>query len=331
MKKTALAALTVTAALALTACGSGSESTTNAASSRSASSPGYTLKVGYIGTTGRLTGPEGFAYSRGQLQKWLGADGIAKLQLSQFANGPLLTAAMTGGALDIGNLGDTPALLAKSHGLPVELINQSGVGLPAWIVAKKGGATSVQGLAGKTIARPQGSYMDRYVQGLLAQNGLTSKVRLSALLTPQAIAALQKGAIDAVTLPAWQAAPATANGARVIAKSEATPDIEGTTVAIATDEVLGAHPDLPEVWNTARQKAIDYAKANEEEFYAFQAEAQGIKGGGAAAKRFLPLSTYPRENYTPKGLTMLKSTLDFLVSVKQAEPFSIDEWKQPGT
>jgi sulfonate transport system substrate-binding protein len=324
----------VAAGAAIAACGGSSSSDNSASSSASsklAASSGYTLNVGYIGNTGILTGPEGFAYSKGLLQKWLAAKGIAKIKLAQFANGPLLTAAMTGGSLDVGILGDTPALIANSHGLPVKMINQDEVGQPAWIVAKKGGATTLAGLSGQTIARPVGSYMDRYLQGVLAQNGLTSKVHLTAMLPPQAIPAAVNGSIDAVALPAWEVAPIIAAGGTVVAKSETTPSIQGTGVTIATTKVLSAHPSLPQDWNAVRLKAIAYAKSNPSAFYAFEAKANGIKAGAAAAKSFLPLSIYPAANYTPTGLKMLNSTLNFLVSEKEANAFSIDGWKAAGT
>jgi sulfonate transport system substrate-binding protein len=329
-----LAVGALAAAAAIAACGSSSSSSgskgasgTNAADS----SGGYTLNVGYIGTGGMLTGPEGFAYSKGVLQKWLAADGITQIKPAQFANGPLLTAAMTGGSLDIGILGDTPALIASSHGLPVKMLNQDEVGQPAWIVAKKGGATTLAGLAGKTVARPVGSYMDRYLQGVLAQNGLTSKVHLTAMLPPQAIPAAVNGSIDAVALPAWEVAPITAAGGVVLAKSETTPSIQGTAVTIATTKVLDAHPSLAKDWNAVRVKAIKYANANPTAFYAFQAKSNGIKAGPAVAKSFLPLSIYPSANYTAGGLKMLNSTLNFLVSEKEANTFSIDGWKAAGT
>jgi sulfonate transport system substrate-binding protein len=332
-----LAVAALAAAIAVAACGSSSNSSSsNAAnvgptsSSGSSSSGGYTLNVGYIGNSGQLTGPEGFAYSKGLLQKWLAADGI-KVKLAQFANGPLLTAAMTGGSLDIGILGDTPALIANSHGLPVKIINQDEVGQPAWVIAKKGGATTLAGLSGETVARPQGSYIDRYLQGLLSEKGLTSKVHLTAMLPPQAIAAAENGAIDAVALPAWEVAPIIAAGGTVLAKSETTPDIQGTGVTIATTKVLSAHSDLATDWNAVRLKAIAYATANPAAFYAFQATSNGIKGGPSAAKQFLPLSVYPSANYTAAGLKILQGTLNFLVGEKEATSFSLGGWKAAGT
>jgi NitT/TauT family transport system substrate-binding protein/sulfonate transport system substrate-binding protein len=323
----------VAAAIAIAACGSSSGSSNAGGSSGSdpgSGSSGYTLNVGYIGTTGLFNGPEGFAYSKGVLQKWLAADGIT-IKLSQFANGPLLTAAMTGGSVDIGIVGDTPALIANSHGLPAKMINQGEVDLPAWIIAKKGGATSVAGLAGETVGRPQGSYIDRYLQGLLAQKGLTSKVHLTSLLPPQAIPAAESGAIDAVALPAWEVAPIIAKGGVVLAKSETTPSIEGTEVTIATTKTLSAHPKVAAEWDAARRKAVAYSNANPAAFYAWEAKSEGITGGAAAAKSFLPLSDFPAANYTASGLKMLQGTLNFLVSEKEASAFSINGFKQAGT
>ena len=53
----------------------------------------------------KLTGPEGFAYSKGLLQKWLKPDKITIKSTAVFANGPLLTAALVGGSLQLGELG----------------------------------------------------------------------------------------------------------------------------------------------------------------------------------------------------------------------------------
>lgn len=325
-------------ALLVAACSSNaassSASATSAASASSAatasSSGGYSLNVGYIGQDGLLTGPEGFAYSTGVLQQWLKADGISSIHLAQFANGPLLTAAIVGGSVDIGIVGDTPALIAESQGVPVKMINQGEVNLAAWIVAKKNGPTSVAQLAGGTVGRPQGSYIDRYLQGLLAQDGLTSKVHLTAMLPPEALAAVEKGSLDAVALPAWEVGPAIAAGAVVIAKSETTPNLQGTEVTIATDKILSAHPNVAQVWDSVRLKSVAYANAHASAFYAYEAKSEGT-GTVAVAKALLPLSDFPAANYTTAGLNLLQGTLNFLVSEKEATAFSLQGWKAAGT
>jgi NitT/TauT family transport system substrate-binding protein/sulfonate transport system substrate-binding protein len=338
-----MAALVIAVAVAACGSSSGGGSTTSASSpaaasgsaaatggsSSSASGDPYTLNVGYIGTTGILNGPEGFAYSKGLLQQWLKQGGVTQIHLAQFANGPLLTAAMVGGSLDIGIVGDTPALIANSHGLPAKFIDQGEVGLEAWVVAKKG-ITSLSQLAGQTVTRPQGSYMDRYLQGLLAEKGLTSKVHLTAMLLPQGMPAVESGALAAIAIPAWEAGPLISHGDAPIAKSTDTPNLQGTEVTIATNKVLAAHPNVAQLWNNARLKAIAYAQAHSAEFYAFEVKADGLKTA-AQAQQFLPLSLYPAANYTPAGLKLLQGTLNFLVSEKEAAPFSIEDWKAPGT
>jgi NitT/TauT family transport system substrate-binding protein/sulfonate transport system substrate-binding protein len=339
-----LAVATVVAAGAIAACGGSStnssagsastpaaDSSSATAGSASSGSSGdsYSLNVGYIGTTGIFTGPEGFAYSKGLLQRWLRQGGIAQIHLAQFANGPLLTAATVGGSLDLGLVGDTPALIATSHGLPAKIINQGEVGLQAWIVARKG-ITSLSQLAGQVVTRPQGSYMDRYLQGLLAEQGLTGKVHLTAMLLPQGIPAVESGALAAIALPAWQAGPIIAHGGTVIAKSTDTPNLQGTSVTIATNKIIAAHPDLARVWNAARLKAIAYASAHPAEFYAFEVKADGLRTA-AQAQQFLPLSLYPAADYTIAGLRLLQATLNFLVSEKEATAFSIAGWKASGT
>lgn len=66
-----------------------------------------------------------------------------------------------------GVLGDTPTLIAVSQGLQ---------------------------------ARQQGSYLDRYAQGILLDKGLLSQVKLVAMLSAQATPAFEAGSLDAMLI-----------------------------------------------------------------------------------------------------------------------------------
>jgi sulfonate transport system substrate-binding protein len=326
-------------AVVLAACGSSSTpsaTTANAAdsggpaaSSSSSAAPSssapYTVNFSYIGSTPGLTGPWGFAYSKGVLQQWLKADGVT-LKLSEFANGPLMTAAMTGGSVDMGVLGDTPALIAKSQGLQATAISQPELNLVAWVIAQPS-IHSLSQLSGKTVAVQQGSYLDRYFQGLLAQDGLTSKVHRVAMLSTQSTPAFEGGHLDAVLAAPtqWPALLKTGKGYNVVAKSETTPNLEGTQVTLATDKFLAAHPDLPKVWNAVRVKSVAYAKANAAVYYAWAAKQANTTS--AATEQAAPLSAYPTPNFTAIGTQHLQSTLNFLVAQKEAKPFSIQQWE----
>jgi sulfonate transport system substrate-binding protein len=331
-RRSALAAAAVLSSAALlAACGSSSSSSsTNASASAPAggSSKGYGITVGYIGTAGILTGPEGFALQQGKLLGWLKPAGITSVKPAGFANGPLLTAALTGGSVDVGIVGDTPALIAKANGIQAQLINQDLVGNGAWVVAQKG-TTSLSQLSGQSVAVQQASYIDRYLEGILAQNNLSGKPKIVAMLQAQSIPAFESGALKAVALPAYEGAAEAAKGYPVLAKSETTPTLQGTSLTIAPNKVLSAHPGLAAAWNAARVKSIAYAKANPSAYYAFMAKAEGTSV--ASAKEFLPISNYPVPNYTTAGIKQLQGTLNFLVSSKLApKAFSIQDWEYTG-
>jgi sulfonate transport system substrate-binding protein len=313
-----IAVLALAASLAL-AVGSSGATTSHHATTKSKVS----LTVGFISTSGVFTGPEGFAYSKGLLQKWLAPSGITIAKTASFDNGPLLTAALLGGSVDLGTIGDTPALIAKSAGAPTRIINQTQLNLQSVIIAQPSIKT-LAGLAGKDITRQDASFMDRYLQGLLQEKGLLSKVTLVAGLLPTAIPAFNAGSIDALVLQPSQL-PLIKTKYNVLASSQTSPNLTGTSVTEVTDKALAADPGLPAAWNAARAKAIAYAKANASAYYAFQGKAEGTTA--ALAAKYFPLADNPAQPFTATGLAHLTSTLKFLVSDKLAKSFSISSWQ----
>jgi sulfonate transport system substrate-binding protein len=306
--------------LVIAACGSSPAASSASLSSTNGSSGPYTLTYGSIGTSGTgslasgLGGTLGFAASKGLLQQWLKSDAIT-LNVAQFANGPLLTAAMVGGSVQLGDLGDTPALIAYSQGLQA-----------AWIVAQPS-ITSLSQLAGKTIARQQASYMDRYLQGLLAEKDLLSQVRLVAMLSAQSVPAFEAGSLDAIVIEPtqWPELEKTGRKYNILAESETTPSLQGTGLAIISDKELAAHPDLPGIFNTLRVKALTYAEANASAYYSWAAALGDTTV--ALEKLSSPLSDDPVANFTTAGIKQLQGTLNFLVSEKEAKSFSIQSWE----
>jgi ABC-type nitrate/sulfonate/bicarbonate transport system substrate-binding protein len=311
------------AAAALAAC---SSSASTSSSANDASAKTYTLNFGYIGSGTGLTGPWGYAYSKGLLQQWLEPYGIT-LKLDEFANGPLLTAAMVGGSVDAGVLGDTPALIAKSQGLQAKFVSQPEVGNEAWIVSQPS-ITSLSQLAGQTVARQQGSYLDRYLQGLLQSKGLLSQVKLVAMLTAQSNPAFESGSLDAVVIQptVWTTLEKTGKKYNILAKSSTTPSLQGTQAAIVTDKAAAAHPNLAAAWNAVRVKSVRYADAHAADYYAWSAQQGNTTV--ALEEESAPLSTYPIPDFTAAGTKQLQGTLNFLVSTKQAKSsFSVQGWE----
>jgi len=336
-RRAAVAVAAVAGAALIAACGSSTSSMTTSAAAAgdppatsAASTPSnIALNYGYIGVDGVIQGPEGFALSKGLFQKWLAPAGVTKINTDQFANGPLMTAAIVGGSVNLGDLGDTPALLAYSHGTPDRVINQDNVGTEAWILTQPKIKTLAQ-LAGQTVTRQQGSYMDRYLQGLLAERGLASRVKLVAMLSAQGLPAFESGQVGGIVLQPTQAVTLLNKGYNVVAESTTTPSLQGTGLTVISDTLLKQDPKLVSVWNQAREEAIAYAIAHPAAYYAYAAKL--IPGGTPAeAEKYSSLSQYRVQPFTAAGLSQLQGTLNFLVSVHEAKPFSISGWEAPGS
>ena len=319
-----LAALLALLAATLVVAACGDDDAAGGATAASSSGGDVELRVAYIGTAGTFNGPEGFAFDKGKLQEWLKPAGVSSVKPVEFANGPLATQALVGGSVDIIIAGDTPQLIARSQGVPAKAILQNRVGINAWLIGRKGGPETVDDLAGKRVARQQASFQDRYLQGLLDDKGLTGKVQLTAMLNPQAIAALQKGALDAAAIAVVQSKGLADQGFPVLDKSDDHPELQGTSITTISDAFAEKHPDIAQAFADAHFKALDLAKAEEDPYYAYQAKATGVPED--VVRAWDPLTSYPTEAFTPEGTKQLQGTLDFLVAQKLAKPFSLADW-----
>lgn len=108
--------------------------------------------VGFISNTPTPATPLGYAAKDGTLKASLHAAGVTKVNWLPFKNGPDLSAALKGGSLDLGIMGDTPALTAKATGVKTRLVNQGIVGQDAWLFTSHGGLTTLAWNSARTAA-----------------------------------------------------------------------------------------------------------------------------------------------------------------------------------
>lgn len=319
-------ALVTAAVLAITATSLTACSSPDTASS--ASTTGYSLRVGFISTTSKPAGPEGWAQANGSLAAGLKGVGVTSVRWLPFKNGPDLSAAMSGGSLDLAILGDTPGLTARAGGVDTRLVNQSAVGQDSWLYASKNGPASVADLRGKTVATQVGSYMYRYLVALLQQAGIYDTVKITHVYTANALAALTSGGVAAYAAPPGVLSDAlTKAGFPLLDKASSDhKNLLGTSVTVITSKALAAHPDLPAAWNAVRTAAVGQLKADPGAYYAF---ASGVtKTPAATVAGSLPVSVYPDTPFTPTGLTLLSGTASFLFKNKLAKSVvDLDTWK----
>jgi sulfonate transport system substrate-binding protein len=284
------------------------------------------LRVGFIGTGEQQPiGAEGWAYKRGLLVPILRKLGFSDVSFLRFANGPDLNEALSGGSLDVGIYGDTPALVGRAAGLPTRLLNQSVVGLDAWLLVRADGPRSLAELSGKTVATSKGSYMNRYLTGLLLEKGLNESVKFAHLLPSDAAAALERGDIAAYAAPIQTAPVMVAKGARVLDRASDHSGLVGSSVTVLTKQFAAATPDFSTAWNDLRAEAVADLKKNLEAYYAFHAET--VRVPVEVAKVSYPESVFVGEPLGAAGLALLEGTKRFLVGQKLAQTdFSISEW-----
>ncbi|MGG3801400.1 ABC transporter substrate-binding protein [Metabacillus fastidiosus] len=284
------------------------------------------LNYGYIGVN-ELNLPnaaEGWGFHKGIIQEELKKHGITKINLTGFPNGPDLNESLISGRLDLGGLGDTPAILAKSSGANTKLIAQPLTRNIGYLIGKKDGPKKIKDLEGKTIAIQKGSFMHRYVVGLLKKEGIKN-YSLVHMLRPDGEAALARGEVDAMTNSSIYSQKLLEEGFTHLDDASKHPELYGSSVTVVSEDFLKKFPKFPEVWNKARQKALEDLKKNEKEYYELIAKL--TKSTPELVKETTPIDWIEEEAFTDEGLELLDGTKKFLVEEKLAQKdFDLNDW-----
>ncbi|GIO14907.1 hypothetical protein J19TS2_44620 [Cohnella xylanilytica] len=284
------------------------------------------LNYGYIGLNDKnqSTGAEGWGLYKGIIQEELKKYGVKEVKLTGFPNGPDQTESLISGRLDIGSLGDTPAIIARAGGAKTRLIAQPSTRTIGYLIAGKDGPKTLQELKGKTIAIQKGSFMHRYVVGLLNDAGVTD-YKLVHMLIPDAQAALANGSVDAMTDVGVTALKSLDSGNVQLDVSSDHPELLGTSATVVSEDYLTKFPDFPKVWNAAREKALADLKQHPDEYYQFVADIQ--KTTVDVVKKLTPIEDIKETAFTDDGLKLLEGTKNFLVEEKIAKKdFAINDW-----
>ncbi|MEH1951351.1 MAG: ABC transporter substrate-binding protein [Nostoc sp.] len=297
---------------------------TKSASTVAASNSVSTLRIGYVGNS-EPTGPLGWAKKKGILDRELQQAGFKNITFARFPNGPDLNEALVAGQLDVGSLGDTPAIVLRARGQETRLLRITQFNTTAWLVAKKNGPRSLAELKGQKIATQKGSYMHRYLLGLLAEAKIAKDVKVVHLMTTEAKAALERGDVAAYATSSDLGPFLKSQGFPVIDSSANHKGLSGTSLVVATESFLAKQPDFPQKFNAILTEAAKDLKANSEEYY--QYHAQITKYPIDIIKVSLPLKQISEEPLPAEGVKLLEGTKKFLVSQGLAKSdFKLTDW-----
>ncbi|NLU84389.1 ABC transporter substrate-binding protein [Rhodococcus sp. HNM0569] len=304
-------------------------------SSDAASADGLTpVKIGapWNGTAGKTpadTGPFGYAVERGLAQPILQKYGFDYDGFVGFNNGPPVVQALQTGDIQVGLIGDTPAVQARASSIDVPAVFVAKPNSDIWFLGREGGVSRIEDLAGKKVALQFGSNFDKYGRAVLERAGVVDKVELVNMLFADALPALQRGDVDAVPLPATTAGiwRKQADFPILSKASLDDPDLLATSVGLTSRATLDANPDLARaVWEVVRagNEAID---ADHDAYAKFVADTSGAPEDVVLQATLWRYATEPAD---PEGLATAQSTLDFLLRAGTVPGgFDVQQWVAP--
>ena len=288
-----------------------------------------TLRIGYIGPGKKPAYATGWALQQGLLQRELNTLGFSQVVTRVFPNGPDLNEAFIADHLDIGIYGDTPAVVAHAQGFQGKLLGFDCVGMNTWLLTPKAGIKTVEDLQGKVLGVALGSYMHRFVLGLLRQHGLTGKVKVVHMLPRDGAPALERGDVAAFAAPINLGPTLAQQGFPVLAEATQYPTLLGTSVIVISPRLLERLPQFPAAWGRVRSLALREIRGDSAAYLAFHAEASGFPL--AAVKASVSLSNLPDQAYPEQGLRLISEVKRFLLDEKLVrKDFAVERWKISG-
>jgi sulfonate transport system substrate-binding protein len=269
---TALIAGAAAAALLLSGCVAGEGATADAApaATEGARTEGGTLNIDFA-TYNPLSL---IIKEKGWLEDAL-ADQDITVNWVQSAGSNKANQALLAEAIDVGSTAGSAALLARSNGSPIQVIDI--YSQPEWaalVVAPGSSITSIKQLKGKKIAATKGTDPYFFLLQSLEANGLSADdVTVENLQHADGWAALQSGSVDA-----WSGLDPIMAGAEKAGASLIYRNVDFNTYGFlnATETFLKEKPDVAQAVVNAYEHARAWAAKNPKETAQILADVAGL-------------------------------------------------------
>ncbi|RMO44976.1 Aliphatic sulfonate ABC transporter periplasmic substrate-binding protein [Pseudomonas savastanoi pv. glycinea] len=236
-----------------------------------------------------------------------------ELEWKQFTAGSPVAEALNVGSLDIGLLGDSPALFMGALGAPIKVIGVSRQNLDgvAIVVRKDSPIKTVADLAGKKVAIWKGSFSQQLMLTALDKAGVARDAvdyrYLSALDSSHA---LDGGSVDAIATWEPYVTQQERQGARIIATADGL--IPAQSFIVANDQAIkdkrAQISDFLQRLQAARAWSVSDPQHNE--IYA-NAWAALTKADAQVARRWFSRAQVVVVPITPQVVAGAQQTIDF--------------------
>ncbi|MBI4587699.1 MAG: aliphatic sulfonate ABC transporter substrate-binding protein [Candidatus Rokubacteria bacterium] len=188
------------------------------------------------------------------------------VEMRWFLTGPEIIQSLGAGELDIGIVGNAPAISALAAGVPLKIVSvgMGGGARESLLVRVNDPAQRLEDLKGRKVGLVAGSDAEMFLRTQLKARGLKFQdVTIINVKPTEQPAALQLGQVDAVY--AWEPTPALivvkGIGRRILDADEVG---SGSNAIVARQEFLGKHPDAVATFLKAMHEATAYNRANAE-------------------------------------------------------------------
>lgn len=211
---------------------------------------------------------------QGLLEEILGDD--VTVEWVQSAGSNKANELLRSGSIDVGSTAGSAALLARANGSPIQVIDI--YSQPEWaaiVVGPDSDITSVEDLAGKSVAATKGTDPYFFLLQALEEAGLSiDDVEVQNLQHADGRAALDGGSVAAWSgLDPIMAAAEVESGDTLIYRNV---DFNSYGFLNATEDFIENHPDLAQAVVDAYEQAREWALAHPDETAALLAEVAGI-------------------------------------------------------
>lgn len=202
----------------------------------------------------------------------------ATFEYSIHQAGPPINEGIASKRIDFAVLGEGAVFGGANNNLDTKLVSLASdgkVGLNSIIATKKSGIKKVEELKGKKIAVGFGTAHHVFLLKVLNDAGLSADdVTLVNLAIPDAHPAFQTDQIDAWVTADLYANIEVANGAVVLSNGTQA-DLYSPMFYVARGEFAKKHPEIVKSILVAINRAIEFSKTDEDEYYDIAAKAVG--------------------------------------------------------
>ena len=233
-------------------------------------------------------------------QGWLeeATEGEVTVNWLQSAGSNKANEALRAGAVDVGSTAGSAALLARSNGSPIQVIDiYTQPNWSALLVPADSDIGSVEELEGRSVAATKGTDPYFFLLQSLAEHGLSLEdIELQNLQHADGKAALESGAVEAWSGLDPMLSTAVANETATIIYDNV--DFNTYGFLNATESFLEESPDLAQLVVDTYERARAWALENPEETAEILAEVAGIDVAIAEAtleRTFIDIDPVPGE------------------------------------